>query len=206
MQNIDFHCFEWLCIVFVWFAWFWLICIVFYDLHGFHTCSWYFNYFLIFLLRNHANPMCNSHHRFFLINHNSHVEISYLGANLAWFDLRGPAGTCGDLRGPVETCWDRSSFWAKSHLDLHFCANSNFHTCFLCFCSKSMKSPFPQQKKTDFRLNVMNTTLFHLARYFLWTITVQHFKTVNCNDKHFCFFNPQNKLKNDNILCFFEVF
>ena len=119
-----------------------------YDLHGFDSFALFFMICMVFtpvhdisiifliLIEKSCKSYVQLSPSFFLINHNSHVEISYLGANLAWFDLRGPAGTCGDLRGPVETCWDRSSFWAKSHLDLHFCANSNFHTCFLCFCSK----------------------------------------------------------------------
>ena len=101
MQNNDFHCFEWLCIVFVWFAWFWLICIVFYDLHGFHTCSWYFNYFLIFYWEIMQILCATLTIVFFLSTITPTLKLHI------WVQT-WPGLTCGDLRGPAGTCGDRS--------------------------------------------------------------------------------------------------
>ena len=191
MQNNDFHCFEWLCIVFVWFAWFWLICIVFYDLHGFHTCSWYFNYFLIFYWEIMQILCATLTIVFFLSTITPTLKLHI------WVQT-WPGLTCGDLRGPAGTGRDLLG----SEIILGKISSGSSLVCqlqlpylFLVLLLQKYEITIPTTKNTYFRLNVMNTTLFHLARYFLWTITVQHFKTVNCNDKHFCFFNPQKNWK-----------
>ena len=206
MQNNDFHCFEWLCIVFVWFAWlctplhcFFMICMVFTPVHDISI--------FLFFIEKIMQILCATLTIVFFLSTITPTLKLHIWVQ-TW-----PGLTCGDLRGPAGTCGDRSR---PAGIGAHFGQNLIWIFTFVptptsilvscAFAPKVWNQHSHNKKKTDFRFNVMNTTLFHLARYFLWTITVQHFKTVNCNDKHFCFFNPQKKIKNDNILWFLEAF
>ena len=93
---------QWLSLFWMTLHCFCMICMVLSHLHCFLWFAWFSHLFMIFqlfscfLLRNHANPMCNSHHRFFLSTITPTLKFHIWVQ--AW-----PGLTCGDLRGPAGT-------------------------------------------------------------------------------------------------------
>ena len=162
MQNNDFHCFEWLCIVFVWFAWFWLICIVFYDLHGFHTCSWYFNYFLFFYWEIMQILCATLTIVFFLSTITPTLKFHI------WVQT-WPGLTCGDLRRPAGTCGDRSR---PAGIGAHFEQN-------LIWIFTFVPTPTSILVSCAFASKVWNHHSHNKKKQiFAWMSWTQHFSTL----------------------------